>query len=647
MCGITAFYLPRSNPNHPVHRFSDGGHLKHRGPDGFGRWINPEETLGLQHYRLAIVDLSSAGTQPMHSEDRRWVIAFNGEIYNHFGLRKQLVADGFSPRWRGHSDTETLLACISAWGFRKTLEECVGMFAIALYDRSEKTLSLARDRLGEKPLYYGYIKGALCIASEPKALRVVGGGAMAMHHGAIAAYMRLGYVPGVQSIYNGILRIPPGSIVEFSAQDIENCTLPEPIKYWNLPSIVEKHAGNSGALSSQEALDGLDSVMLNAVKLQMMADVPLGALLSGGIDSSLVVAMMQAQSSQPVHTFSIGFSGSSADEAPHARKVAAHLGTQHTELYVSAQDALNLVPRLPQVFCEPFADSSQVPTLLVSKMAKQKVSVALTGDGGDELFAGYDRYYRAANGYSSVQSVPLALRRLGASVLRHTPIRLLNGAAGLLPQQGGQINLGDRARKIAEVLACESLSALHRGLVTVWEPSLLMPGVKENDSVFTRDLPPAPTSIEQIMLADTMCYLPDDLLVKVDRAAMAFSLECRTPFLDHRVVEFAWGLNLGQKTPHGQSKGLLKCLLERYVPRELFDRPKQGFGMPIGEWLRGPLRPWAMDTINCSKNNRLDFIDYGKAQEVLNEHLSGKRNWEQRLWTLLMFLAWHESTQSK
>ncbi len=645
MCGLTAFYLPRANPDHPAHRLSDGGLLQHRGPDGFGKWVNPDETLGLQHYRLAIVDLSSTGTQPMRSEDCRWVIAFNGEIYNHVLLRKQLAADGFAPHWRGHSDTETLLACISGWGLNLTLEKCVGMFAIALYDCLDRTLTLVRDRIGEKPLYYGYIKGALCIASEPKALRVVGGGSMAVNQGAIASYMRLGYVPGAQSIYSGIFRVPPGSIVQFKKKDIDNSRLPEPATYWSLPSIVQERAGKSSALSTQEALDGLDAVMLNAVKQQMVADVPLGALLSGGVDSSLIVAMMQAQSSKPVHTYSIGFSNSPADEAPHARKVAQHLGSNHTELYVSAQDALDLVPRLPQIFCEPFADSSQVPTLLVSQMARKQVTVALTGDGGDELFAGYGRYFRVAKGYPRVQAVPLALRKLGASLLRNTPVNLLNGAAKMLSNPGGSTNPGDRARKIAEVLACESPSALHRGLVTVWEPGQLMPGVIENPSVFTRDLPPAPTLLEQMMLADTMCYLPDDLLVKVDRSAMAFGLECRAPFLDHKVVEFAWELNLRQKTLNQQSKGLMKCLLDRYVPRQLFDRPKQGFGLPIGDWLRGPLRPWAVDMIGSSGNNRIDFIDFSEARRVLDEHLSGRRNWEQKLWTLLMFLSWHESNQ--
>jgi asparagine synthase (glutamine-hydrolysing) len=647
MCGITGFYLPASDPNHLAHRLSAGGLLPHRGPDRFDNWVNPERTLGFQHYRLAIVDLSPAGAQPMHSADERWVMVFNGEIYNHSQLREQLEAEGAAPRWRGHSDTETLLAGISVWGLRKTLDACAGMFAIALYDRAERTLTLARDRMGEKPLYYGYLAGALCLASEPKALRAVAGGSLQLNIGAIAAYMRLGYVPGSESVYEGILRVPPGSLVTFTEQDVKDGRMPLPYQYWILPLIVQNRAGKASALSSKEALDGLDAVMRQVVKQQMVADVPLGALLSGGVDSSLVVGMMQALSSKPVHTFSIGFDGAAVDEAPYARRVASHLGTTHAELYVSAQDALDLVPRLPQIFCEPFADSSQIPTLLVSQMARTQVTVALTGDGGDELFAGYDRYFRVARGFARIHAIPIALRKFGALMLKQAPISGLNTFVRLLGNPGNLRNPADRLRKIAEVLTSQNPSVLNRGLITQWEPSALMPGSVENQSVFSVELPTAPTLIEQMMLADAMCYLPDDLLVKADRSAMAFSLECRAPFLDHRVVEFAWELNLQQKIADGHSKWLLKQLLERYIPRQLFDRPKQGFGMPIGEWLRGPLKTWALDMVNyCAARKGFDILDYEKVRIVLDEHLSGKRNWEHKLWTILMFVAWVEAAQN-
>jgi len=642
MCGITGYFLSRSNSSHPAHQLSKGGLLQHRGPDGFDSWLNHNQTLGLQHYRLAIVDLSLAGAQPMHSEDGRWVIAFNGEIYNHLHLRKELDAEGASPCWRGYSDTESLLAGISVWGLRKTLDKCDGMFAIALYDRVERNLTLVRDRLGEKPLYYGYMAGALCIASEPKALRAVGSGSLQLNRGALAAYMRLGYVPGVQSIYDGILRLVPGTMITFTESDINNTYMPAPYQYWSLSSIIQERAENTSELSTQEVLDGLDSVMRNAVKQQMQADVPHGALLSGGIDSSLVVGMMQAQSSRPVHTFSIGFGGSAVDEAPYARSVAAHLGTNHTELYVSAQDALDFVPRLPEIFCEPFADSSQVPTLLVSQMAKQQVTVALTGDGGDELFAGYDRYFRVDNGYRRIQSIPIALRRAGASLIKNTPLSMLNSIARLLGNPGGLHNPADRMRKIANVLASENPAMLNRGLITLWDPFQLMDGVEESESVFVGDLPLAPTLIEQLMLADSLCYLPDDLLVKVDRAAMAFSLECRAPFLDHNVVEYAWGTGLEQKIHHGQGKWILQQLLERYMPRNLFDRPKQGFGLPVDGWLQGPLREWAESLLSPIALEKSGMLNVALVRRRWQEHLEGSRNWQQHLWALLMFQAWLE-----
>lgn len=646
MCGITGFFLPRTDSKHLAHRFMLGGLLTHRGPDHFDSWINSEQTVGLQHYRLAIVDLSPAGAQPMLSVNGRWVIVFNGEIYNHMKLRELLEGEGVAPCWRGRSDTETLLAGISAWGLRKTLEACVGMFAIALYNRAERSLTLARDRMGEKPLYYGYLSGALCLASEPKALRSIAREGLELNSGSVAAYMRLGYVPGSDSIYRGIRRVPPGSFLTFEEQDIENGTMPIPFQYWSLSSIVQNFAGKASELNVSEVLDSLDSVMKSAVHRQMMADVPLGALLSGGIDSSLIVSLMQMQTSSPVHTFSIGFDGATVDEAPHARRVASHLGTLHTELYVSAQDALNLVPRLPEIFCEPFSDSSQVPTLLVSQMARRHVTVALTGDGGDELFAGYDRYFRVSRGYSRIQPFSLPVRKFFAQILKSTPLGVINFIAGLLDNPGNLRNPADRIRKIAEVLSSESPSALHRGLITLWKPSELMLDVGENRTVFSDELPPAPTLIEQMMLADTLCYLPDDLLVKVDRSAMAFSLECRAPFLDHKVVEFAWSLNLEQKAKFGESKWLLKKLLERYLPRELFDRPKQGFGMPVGNWLRGPLKTWAKDMIhNCKLREGFGIIDSSVVDLLLEEHLSGSRNWEHKLWTLLMFIAWMDANE--
>jgi asparagine synthase (glutamine-hydrolysing) len=648
MCGITGFFLPRTDSNHLAHRFRLGDLLVHRGPDHFDNWVNSEETLGLQHYRLAIVDLSPTGSQPMQSRNRRWVIVFNGEIYNHMKLRELLEAEGAAPCWHGHSDTETLLAGISTWGLRKTLEACVGMFAIALYDRSERTLTLARDRLGEKPLYYGYLSGALCLASEPKALRAVARRQLELNTASVVAYMRMGYVSGSESIYKGILRVSPGSLLTFTEQDIENGSMPIPFQYWSLSSIVKNSAGNASDFKISEVLDRLDSVMKNAVHQQMMADVPLGALLSGGIDSSLIVSLMQTQSSSPVHTFSIGFDGAGVDEAPHARQIASHLGTLHTELYVGAKEALDLIPRLPEIFCEPFADSSQVPTLLVSQMARRHVTVALTGDGGDELFAGYDRYFRVAKGYSQIQRFPLLARKIIAEILKGTPLGAINVMASLLGKSGNLPNPADRIRKIAEVLSSESPSALNCGLITLWRPSEFMFDALEKRTTFSDELPNAPTIIEQMMLADSLCYLPDDLLVKVDRSAMAYSLECRAPFLDHKVVEFAWSLSFEQKVKYGEGKWILKKLLERYIPRQLFDRPKQGFGIPIGNWLRGPLQPWAGDMMSyCRSRHGFGIIDFDKVNLIFKEHLSGSRNWGHKLWVLFMFISWIEANEKQ
>ncbi len=642
MCEITGFFLLTSDSGHAVHRLANGGLLVHRGPDAFDRWIDSTGTIGLQHYRLAIQDVSPAGAQPMTSANGRYVVVFNGEIYNHFELRERLEKESLSPAWRGHSDTETLLACISSWGIDETLGLCVGMFAFAIYDLAERRLTLARDRLGEKPLYYGFLSGALTFASEVKALRAVAGGALGLHKGALAAYMRLGYIPGPQSIYEGIFRLPPGTTISITSDEVSRAQLPCPEAYWSALALPELHNAQSEPVTQTDALEGLDAVLCNAVKGQMLSDVPLGALLSGGIDSSLIVGMMQAQSMKPVNTFSIGFEGSAFDEAPHARRVAAHLGTCHTELYVNVQDALDLVPSLPATFCEPFADSSQVPTMLVSKLARRHVTVALTGDGGDELFAGYERYFRVYNGFRRIGPMPISLRRAAALVLRHTPLPLINALARMTFRFGNIRNPADRVRKVAEVLASRSPSELNRGLLSLWDSFALLPGTKEVDSVFSRDLPHASSVIEEMMLADTLCYLPDDLLVKVDRSAMASSLETRAPFLDHRVVEYAWGLNLEQKIGDMEGKFLLKKLLDRYVPRPLFNRPKQGFGLPVDGWLQGALRPWAEDMLSPGALAKHDLFDVDLIRTRWKEHVSGSRNWQQHIWTILMFQAWAE-----
>jgi len=579
----------------------------------------------------------------MLSADGRLVIVFNGEIYNHGALREQLAAEGQAPPWRGHSDTETLLAAIAAWGVTAAVKACVGMFAFAVFDRESRQLTLARDRLGEKPLYYGLLRGALCLGSELKALRAVDRGALRWHNGAVAAFMRLGYVPGPQSIYEGVWRLAPGTLLTIGPDDIARGRLPAPQAYWRALDLPGQPLE---PVDDAAALDRMDAVLREAVKGQMLSsDVPLGALLSGGVDSSLIVALMQAQSSRPVRTFSIGFADSSSDEAPYARAVAAHLGTEHTELYVTAQDTLNTVPRLPEVYCEPFADSSQVPTLLVSALARRHVTVALSGDGGDELFAGYDRYQRVAQDFGRVAAVPRALRAAAGAALKHTPLGLLDGLAHLAGNPGGAPNPADRLRKIGALLGSADAAAFNRGLVTLWEPKWLMPRVAELPSVYSGALPPAGSLVEQLMLADTQCYLPDDLLVKVDRAAMATSLEVRAPFLDHRVVEQAWRMDASYKLRGGQRKWLLQALLARYLPRPLFERPKQGFGLPVDGWLQGPLRDWAESLLSAAALSRDGLFDVAVVRRRWHEQLGGRRNWQQALWCVLMFQAWAEHTR--
>jgi len=644
MCGITGFYLPRPNADHFAHRMTAGGLLVHRGPDDFGNWINPEQTFGIQHYRLAIVDTSKAGAQPMHSPDGRWVIAFNGEIYNHLELREILKSENEAPVWVGQSDTETLVAAISAWGLRATLDKCVGMFALVLYDRFDKSLTLARDRIGEKPLYYGYLGGALCVASEPKALRAVNRKPLHLNSRAVVSYLQFGYVSGTESIFEGIFRVPPGALITFDINDIERQRIPAPEAYWRFNDVVKSGAAERALIDSDKLLDELDSLMSVAVSRQLASDVPVGALLSGGVDSSLVVSIMQANSDKCAKTFSIGFEDAEVDEAPWARRIAQYLGTEHTEAYLSARDTLEIIPGLPKIFCEPFADSSQVPTILLSELTKQKVTVALTGDGGDELFAGYDRYFRVDRGYKVLERVPIAFRKSASVILKGIPVDVVNSVSDFFGNPIKLKNPGDRLRKIADALPSESATEFHNCLITAWDPSTILKSDFQTDISTVFDLPDAPTLIERMMLADGLSYLPDNLLVKVDRSAMSVGLECRNPFLDHAVVEFAWKLNLEQKVSNGIGKLPLKNLLNRYLPSDLFERPKQGFGMPIGQWLRGPLRDWAIDLVGyCSARNGFDILNHQSINRVLNEHLTGKRNWEHKLWVILMFIAWVEN----
>ena len=572
--------------------------LRHRGPDQADVWIDSTSRVAMGFNRLAIIDLTPAGYQPMQSASGRFIIAFNGEIYNHVDLRDELAANGRAQNWRGHSDTETLLAAIESWGIRAALERATGMFAFALWDRHEKRLVLARDRLGEKPLYCGRQHGAdvFFFASELKAIARHPAFRSEVDRDALTLFFRYNYIPAPFTIYRGIAKLLPGHFLTLDAATAE----PRIEEYWSGAQVAESGIADPLDLSPEEMVDALEQRLETAVGRQMIADVPLGAFLSGGVDSSTVVALMQKLSLRPVKTFTIGFREEGYNEAEHAKAVAVHLGTEHTELCVTSDEARAVIPRLPQIYDEPFADSSQIPTHLVSALARQHVTVALSGDGGDELFGGYTRYLLTAGVWSRMSGVPRPLRAAAALAITAVPAgawTTIGRTAGrMLPKIFQSDRLGDKMHKGAPLMRSQSATELYRGLISLWpDPAALVLGATEPPSQATGAIPELRElgTIERMMALDMLGYLPDDILAKVDRAAMAVSLETRIPFLDHRVVEFAWRVPTAMKIRNGQSKWILRQLLYRHVPRELIERPKMGFGVPIGEWLRGPMRDWA------------------------------------------------------
>ncbi len=663
MCGLTGFWRSlggqRDEATATVQRMADT--LIHRGPDDAGVWVDEAAGLALGHRRLSILDLSPAGHQPMVSPSGRYVIAFNGEIYNHLALRSQLEkvgADGTAPAWRGHSDTETLLAAFEAWGIEETLKRAVGMFALALWDRQTRMLTLARDRLGEKPLYYGRVRGALVFGSELKAIRAYPGFDNPIERRALALYMRHNYIPAPWSIYQGIWKLPPGTYLQFRAEDaLTPDPTPkgrgEPVAYWSARAVAEAGLADPFMGSEQEAVAELDRLLRQSLAGQMIADVPLGAFLSGGIDSSTVVAVMQALSSQPVKTFTIGFHEGEYNEAGHAKAVANHLGTDHTEWYVTPREALDVIPKLPALYDEPFADSSQIPTHLVCAAARRHVTVALSGDGGDELFGGYNRYFWAMRLWRRLRLVPRPLRAAAAAFATAlSPAawnQCLSTLRPLLPKRLRYANFGDKLHKAAALFSARRPEALYLRLVSHWDdPTELVQGAKEPTTPITD--PAAwlngPDFERRMMYLDTITYLTDDILVKVDRAAMGVSLETRVPLLDHRIVEFAWRLPLAMKIRDGQGKWLLRQVLYLYVPRALIERPKMGFGVPIDHWLRGPLKDWAEDLLAEERFKREGFFDPAPIRQKWTEHLSGKRNWQYHLWDVLMFQAWRDHVRA-
>lgn len=647
MCGLLGFFAADIGCAEDVRmrlvRMAD--QIVHRGPDDAGYWCDVERGIGLAHRRLSIIDLSPAGHQPMHSSSERYVIAFNGEIYNHLDIRRDLEAKGVGA-WRGHSDTETLLSGFDAWGIRQTIERTTGMFALAVWDKVSRVLTLARDRLGEKPLYYGW-QGAgaarvFLFGSELKALKEHPAFKAGIDRGALCLLLRHNAIPAPYSIYEGIAKLDPGCILSLSLDQPE----PKISQYWSLPGVARAGAMKRFSGSAELAVDQLDDLLKDAVRQQMMADVPLGAFLSGGIDSSAVVALMQTQSSQPVKTFTIGFDDAGYNEAAHAKAVARHLGTDHTELYVQPQQARDVIPLLPTLYCEPFSDSSQIPTFLVSQLARQHVTVSLSGDAGDELFAGYNRYQMTGRLWRRLEHIPRPIRSLLAKGITSISPGGWDRLARFIPGASGYRVFGDKLHKGASVLASSSVDELYLGLVSHQSrPESWVIGGNEPPTKLTGLRPALEglSPVERMMALDAITYLPDDILVKVDRAAMGVSLESRVPFLDHRVVEFAWTLPLDYKLRGGQTKWPLRQVLYRYVPKELIERPKMGFGIPLDVWLRGPLRDWAEALLNEARLKQEGYFNPAPIREKWIEHLSGNRNWSHHLWDVLMFQAWLES----
>lgn len=651
MCGLTGFLGGGTEAAgyEPLLRRM-GEAIARRGPDDSGVWQDVDQRIGFSHRRLAIVDLSAAGHQPMASPGDRFVVVFNGEIYNHLDIRDELKRDGLNMPWRGHSDTETLLAGFDVWGIESTLQRANGMFALACWDRQTNTLLLARDRLGEKPLYYGCQgQGAdrvFLFGSELKALRVHPAFSGEIDRGALSLLLRHNAIPAPYSIYKNIFKLLPGTLLSVSLEQPE-VTLKT---YWSGARVAMAGVENRFGGNAQQAVDELEILLKDAVGKQMMADVPLGAFLSGGVDSSTVVALMQAQSSRPVKTFTIGFQEAAYNEAAQAKAVALHLGTDHTELYVTAEQAMAVIPELASFYDEPFSDSSQIPTYLVSKLARQQVTVSLSGDAGDELFGGYNRYQVTDRLWGKISRVPQSLRKLAAAALTQvSPTSWTNIAGavdGFLPAALKFSNAGEKIHKGAGVLASTSADELYLGLVSHWDdPASVVVGGLEPHTLLTGNMPSLAGlgNVERMMALDMLTYLPDDILAKVDRASMAVSLESRVPFLDHRVVEFAWRLPLDFKLRDGQTKWALRQVLYRHVPQALIDRPKMGFGVPIDSWLRGPLKPWAEALLDESRLKREGYFHPGPVRQKWQEHLSGKRNWQHQLWDVLMFQVWLEA----
>lgn len=613
--------------------------LAHRGPDDAGQWMDAEGRVALGHRRLAIVDLSAAGHQPMESPSGQFVGVLNGEIYNYREIRRELARP--SLRFRGDSDTEVALAAFDRWGISGAIARFVGMFAFGVWDKDEGALHLIRDRIGEKPLYFGQFGPSVLFGSELKSLRVHPYWRGTIDRAALASFLRFGYVPGTRSIFEGVSKVLPGSIVSFRGPAFA----PEQTKYWSAVSVAEAGLGNELSSTPDGVADVLDSTLRQSVRGEMIADVPLGAFLSGGVDSSLIVALMQTESSHPVRTFTIGFDDTIYNEAAYAREVAKHLRTDHTEFFVTGADAREVIPRLPTLYDEPFADSSQIPTHLVSALARQHVTVSLSGDGGDELFGGYGRYTEIERLWSLIGRLPLGVKSALSRGLSAIPADSWNRFASSRLGRFGKLRVvnptADRIGKLCDILSAPDMNGFYDAILSQWrDPEEAIGAIPRNGSQPGAGIGKGMDPLSELMLRDLVGYLPDDILVKVDRASMGVSLETRVPFLDHRVVELAWRIPLAMKVRGGQGKWILRYLLDRYVPRRLIERPKMGFGVPLAAWLRGPLREWADDLLDPARLSAEGFFSPAVVEAKWREHTSGQRNWQNVLWDLLMFQAW-------
>ena len=619
--------------------------IDHRGPDDSGEWVDVESGIALGHRRLSVLDLSPAGHQPMVSASGRFVLIYNGEIYNHIELRKELPHHS----WRGHSDTETLLAAFEEWGVESAIKKAVGMFSLALWDRHVRELFLVRDRMGEKPLYYGWQGGTFLFGSELKALTCHASFQAKINRNAIQLLLQNGYIPAPHSIYEGVYKLPPGTLLRINPSERSNiCLFPK--AYWSFQEVVTNGKKNPYMGTEDEAVKELEKRLIEAVRIQSIADVPLGAFLSGGIDSSMIAALMQNNSNRRVKTFTIGFSENEYNEANYAKSVAQYLGTEHTEFYVSHDEALRVIPSLPSLYDEPFGDSSAIPTFLVSELSRQCVKVALSGDGGDELFGGYSRYQLISELWRKIISYPLFLRRFLASILSCGSQALLNTILSPVIRFLGLVQSrppGYKMHLLAKGLNSREFAEFYQLLTSQWwvPPVLLDSDQMDREMFLNAEIANSSDCLESMMYTDSVRYLPDDILCKVDRAAMGVSLETRVPFLDHRVVEFANSLQINMRIKDRKGKYILKKLLSQYIPNNKIERPKQGFGIPIDHWLRGPLRDWAEDLLSPDRLGREGFFEVTAIRDRWQEHISGRYNWQDALWCVLMFQAWHSKVK--